>query len=108
MLAVSGFEPATLQLEVHRPAVVTEHLQTQTNSWNKSRVSTPRVALNLRHLLQAALLLVSFVPRGLERLHASPHVPLEHLAVLTLLLPQRHEVTAVVGLILNSRGDTSS
>lgn len=53
-------------------------------------------------LLETALLLVPFVPGGFERLHAAPHVPLKHLPVLALFLPQRHEVTAVVGLILNT------
>lgn len=58
------------------------------------------------HLFQAALLLVAFVSGGFEGLHAAPHVPLKHLPVLALLLPQRHEVTTVVGLILNIE-DTS-
>ena len=45
---------------------------------------------------------MSFVSAGFKRLHAALHVPLKHLPVLTLLLPQRHEVTAVVGLILDT------
>ena len=57
---------------------------------------------SLSCLLEAALLLVSFVSGGFERLHAALHVPLKHLPILTLLLPQRHEVTAVVRLILNN------
>lgn len=53
-------------------------------------------------LLEASLLLVPFVSDGFERLHAALHVPLKHLPVLPLLLAQRHEVTAVVGLILDT------
>ena len=62
-------------------------------------------AVNASCLLQAALLLVSLVAGGFERLHAAPHVPLKHLPVLALLLSQRHEVTAVLGLILNTNTD---
>lgn len=51
---------------------------------------------------------MTFVSGGFERLHAAPHVPLKHLPVLTLLLPQRHEVSAVVGLILKFSDTTQS
>lgn len=54
------------------------------------------------YLLETSLLLVSFVSGGFKRLHAAPHVPLKHLPILTLFLPQRHKVTAVVRLILDT------
>lgn len=54
------------------------------------------------YLLETSLLLVSFVSGGFKRLHAAPHVPLKHLPILTLFLPQRHKMTAVVRLILDT------
>lgn len=55
----------------------------------------------MSHLFETAFFLVSFVTCGLVSLHADLHVSLENLTVLTLLLSHRHEVTTVVGLILD-------
>lgn len=74
------------------------HVQNRTSDWFCSGACMCTCV----NLLQAALLLVPFVSGGLEGLHAAPHVPLENLAVLPLLLPQRHEVSAVVGLVLEN------
>ncbi len=63
-------------------------------------------AETMSDLLQASLLLVSFVSGGFKCLHAALHVPLKHFPILTLLLSQRHEVAAVVGLILRTHNHT--
>lgn len=53
-------------------------------------------------LFEAAFFFVPLVSGGFKRLHAILHISLEDLSVLTLLLPQWHKMTAVVGLVLHT------
>lgn len=54
-------------------------------------------------LFLTAVLLMALVVSGFEGLKTVTHIPLEHLPVLPLLVPNRHKVPTVVGLVLQKQ-----